>query len=168
MNVSIPQGSSFSPILYLFYNSDLIDACTNPQKKSIASGFIDDVAIWIQTTSAYSNLKTLYKIHRRTKIWSATHVSVFDVAKYQLIYFRLHKFLGPEVPMRLDGKFVLVSCSAKYLEIYFDSCLTWKSHLTYLEAKKTQKLSIFSAIVGSTWGVNTNYLRRTYISTVLL
>ena len=69
--------------------------------------------------------------------------------------------------MRLDGKFVPVSCFAKYLGIYFDSCLTWKSHLAYLEAKTTQKLSILSTMAGSTWGVNTNDLRRKYISTVL-
>ena len=68
MNVGIPQGSPLSPILYLFYNSDLIDACTNPQEKSIASGFTDDVAILVRGTSAYSNLKTLYKIHQQTKI----------------------------------------------------------------------------------------------------
>ena len=124
MNGSIPQGSPLSPIFYLFYNSDLIDTCTNPQEKSIASGSIDDVAILVRGTSANSNLKTLYKIRQRTKILAATQASVFDVAKYQLIHFRPYKFIGPEVPMRLDGKFVPVSCSAKYLGIYFDSCLT--------------------------------------------
>ena len=69
--------------------------------------------------------------------------------------------------MRLDGKFVPVSCSAKYVGIYFDSCLTWKLHLAYLEAKTTQKLSILLAMVGSTWGVNINNVRRKYISTIL-
>ncbi len=69
--------------------------------------------------------------------------------------------------MRLDGKFVPVSCSAKYLEIYFDSYLTRKSHLAYLEAKTIQKLSILSAMAKSTWGVNINDRRRKYISTVL-
>ncbi len=92
---------------------------------------------------------------------------MFDVAKYQLIRFRLHKFIRPEVPIRLDGKFVPVSCSAKYLGIYFDSCLTWKSHLAYLEVKTTQKLSILSEMAASTWGVNTNDLTRKYISIVL-
>ena len=150
VNNSIPQGSPLSLILYLFYNSDLIDACTNPQEKSIASGFIDDVAILVRETTANSNFKTLYKIHRQTKIWAATHASVFNVAKYQLIHFCPHKFIGPEVPMRLDGKFVPVSCLARYLGIYFDSCLTWKSYLAYLEAKITPKLSILSAIAGST------------------
>ncbi len=65
--------------------------------------------------------------------------------------------------MRLDSKFVPVSCSAKYLGIYFDSCFTWNSHLAYLEAKTTPKLSILSAMAGSIWGVNINDLRHTYI-----
>ncbi len=69
--------------------------------------------------------------------------------------------------MRLDDKFVPVSCSAKYLEIYLDSCLTWKSHLAYLEVKTAQKLSVLSAMAGYTWGVNTNDLRCIYIFTVL-
>ena len=150
MNVGIPQGSSLFSILYLFYNSDLIDACTNPQEKSIAFGFIDDVAILVRGISAHSNLKILYKIQQRTKILAATHSSVFDVAKYQLIHFRPQKFIGPQVPMRLDSKFVPVSCSAKYFGIYFDSCLTWKFHLAYLEIKATQKLSILSAMAEST------------------
>ena len=59
MNVGILQGSPLSSILYLFYNSNLIDTCTNPQEKSIASSFIDDVAILVRGTSTNSNLKTL-------------------------------------------------------------------------------------------------------------
>lgn len=141
VNVGIPQGSPLSPILYLFYNLNLVDTCTNHQEKSIASGFIDDVAILVRGTSAHSNLKTLYKIHRQTKTWATTRASAFDIAKYQLIHFRPHKFIGPEVPMR--------------------------PHLAYLETKTTQKLSILSAVAGSTRGVGANDLRRTYISTVL-
>jgi hypothetical protein len=40
----IPQGSPLSPILYLFYNADLIETC-NREHNTIATGYIDDIAI---------------------------------------------------------------------------------------------------------------------------
>lgn len=33
-------------------------------------------------------------------------LSVFDIAEYQFIHFRLSPFIGPGVPMKLDGHFV--------------------------------------------------------------
>lgn len=43
-NTGIPQGSPLSPILYLFYNADLIEACnTEPNTKAL--GYVDDVGI---------------------------------------------------------------------------------------------------------------------------
>jgi Reverse transcriptase (RNA-dependent DNA polymerase) len=39
----IPQGSPIPPILYLFYNAELINIC-NPQNMRVHSvGFVDDV-----------------------------------------------------------------------------------------------------------------------------
>ena len=40
----IPQGSPLSPILYLYYNADLIETCSR-QQNTIATGYIDDIAI---------------------------------------------------------------------------------------------------------------------------
>ncbi|KID81777.1 pol-like protein [Metarhizium guizhouense ARSEF 977] len=46
------QGSPLSPILYIFYNADLIERC-NLAEDTTATGFIDDVAIltWGDTTT---------------------------------------------------------------------------------------------------------------------
>ena len=41
----IPQGSPISPILYLFYNADLLEICERPGTSTSAIGFIDDVNI---------------------------------------------------------------------------------------------------------------------------
>jgi hypothetical protein len=50
----IPQGSPLSPILYLFYNAGLIEACTEQEtkecteaeisKQMVAYGWVDDVS----------------------------------------------------------------------------------------------------------------------------
>ena len=34
----IPQGSPLSPILYLFYNADLLEICNTPSSKCTATG----------------------------------------------------------------------------------------------------------------------------------
>lgn len=52
----IPQGSPLSPILYLYYNADLIETC-NREPNTLAIGYIDDIAIlrWGSTTRETCN-----------------------------------------------------------------------------------------------------------------
>jgi hypothetical protein len=45
MGVGVPQGSLISPVLYLFYNVDLLDI---PGRRGQSLGFIDDIAYGVQ------------------------------------------------------------------------------------------------------------------------
>jgi retron-type reverse transcriptase len=47
VNAKIPQGSPLSPILYLFYNTDLLEDCENASLRISPIGFVDDVNILI-------------------------------------------------------------------------------------------------------------------------
>jgi len=44
VETEVPQGSLLSPILYIFYNSNLIEECDS-SKDTAATGYIDDAAI---------------------------------------------------------------------------------------------------------------------------
>ncbi|HEY9844899.1 MAG TPA: reverse transcriptase family protein, partial [Candidatus Caenarcaniphilales bacterium] len=59
----IPQGSSLSPILYLFYNADLLDLCDDQEFRTSGSGYIDDIDILTFSTSTEENCESLIKIH---------------------------------------------------------------------------------------------------------
>ena len=53
----IPQGSPLSPILYVLYNSDLLDI---PKKgKQLGLGFIDDILYGVQNKTATGNAREL-------------------------------------------------------------------------------------------------------------
>lgn len=60
----IPQGSPFSPILYLFYNADLIDECIQLDSNIKASGFIDDVMLLAIGKSLEVTCGLLFSAHQ--------------------------------------------------------------------------------------------------------
>jgi Reverse transcriptase (RNA-dependent DNA polymerase) len=63
VSVGIPQGSLISPILYLFYNADLLESCESLRLRTSIIGFIDDVNILMYSESIKQNCKKLAKIH---------------------------------------------------------------------------------------------------------
>lgn len=58
----------------------------------MAPGFIDDVAILVCGDSVEENLEKLVILDRRTRHWSSTHASTFDLDKYHLIHLRPRPF----------------------------------------------------------------------------
>ena len=59
----IPQGSPLSPILFLFYNRELLEWCANPHSGVGCLGFVDDITLiaWGKTTE--DNCQQLAKAH---------------------------------------------------------------------------------------------------------
>lgn len=68
IQTGIPQGSPLSPILYLFYNADLIEACKTEATEAV--GYIDEASILAVGPTAQHNCKTLKFIHRRAERWA--------------------------------------------------------------------------------------------------
>src|SRR6202008_3826887 len=45
IDLGIPQGSPISPILYLFYNADLLEECKDVSLSVTPLGFVDDISL---------------------------------------------------------------------------------------------------------------------------
>lgn len=63
IGASVPQGSLFSPILYLFYNADLLKMTTIPGLFSSIIRYVNDVCIIVTGKSAEENVRKLAKVH---------------------------------------------------------------------------------------------------------
>ena len=165
IQTGIPQGSPLSPILYLFYNADLIEACKTEVTEAV--GYIDDASILAVGPSAQRNCKTLKAIHRTAEKWALQHGSQFAPAKYELVHFTRDPKANSTHPLRLPHATISASPSCRYLGIQMDSRLRWDHHREKVEAKATQRLSALSAIASSTWGTGLINLRQVYKAMII-
>lgn len=165
IQIGIPQGSPVSPILYLFYNADLIEACKTEDTEAV--GYIDDVSILAIGPSAQRNCKTLKKIHRKAEQWARKHGSQFAPAKYELVHFTRDPKANSTHALRLPHAIVAASPSCRYLGIHMDTKLRWDYHREKVEAGATERLSALSALASSTWGTGAMNLRQVYRAMII-
>lgn len=150
IQTGIPQGSPLSPILYLFYNPGLVEACKSETTEAV--GYIDDVSLLTVGKTAQRNCKTLKAMHRKAEQWARQHGSEFAPAKYELVHFTRDPRANTSHPLRLPHATIQASPSCRYLGVEMDSKLGWSYHRDKVEAKATQRLSALSALASSTWG----------------
>ncbi|KAF3352307.1 hypothetical protein VdG1_09169 [Verticillium dahliae VDG1] len=170
IQTGIPQGSRISPILYLFYNADLIEACKTEEQgegddrgcETEAVGYIDDASILAIGPTAPRNCKTLKAIHRKAEDWAAKHGSQFAPTKYELVHFTRDPKLNTTHALRLPQATIKASRSCRYLGVQLDTRLQWGPHREKTEAAATKRLSALSALASSTWGTGMVNLRQVY------
>ena len=156
----IPQGSPLSPILYVLYNSDLLDI---PKKgKQLGLGFIDDILYGAQNKTAMMNAGELEQLLIKSEKWRQRHGAQFEQSKYVLIHFTRTTSAQVEAAVKINGITIQPSKEAKYLGVIFDQKLKFHSHIDHVIAKGTKYALAIAGIAKSRWGPEFKYLRRLF------
>jgi len=174
IKTGIPQGSPLSPILFLFFNADLIDDLHAAfPGQLIVTGYIDDICILTWGDSAAENCSLLGEAHAVAEIWEKRHASKFSPKKYGLIHMnRKHRQVPqPEDPtdisLQLPGIEVKAESTIKYLGVWLDKHLTGMEQIKAAHKKAVKLTAALSSIAGSTWGTPILQLRRMYTAILL-
>ena len=133
----IPQGSPISPILYLFYNADLLDI---PGRRGQSLGFIDDIAYGVQGETDEENVEALKEILEEAEEWRRRHGARFEKGKYVLMHFTRNSHRKMTAALDIAGTPINPTEDARYLGVVFDKQLSFKKHIQYI-AKKGTKFS---------------------------
>ena len=81
----LPQGSPLSPILFLFFNADLVQRTLNGNGGSMA--FVDDYTAWVTGASARSNRDEIQGIINDALQWEKRSGATFEGEKTTIVHF---------------------------------------------------------------------------------
>ncbi|KJZ68744.1 hypothetical protein HIM_11864 [Hirsutella minnesotensis 3608] len=123
----LPQGSPLSPILFLFFNADLVQKRIKAESGSIA--FVDDYSAWVTGPTAESNRAGIQSIIDDALEWEARSGATFEADKTTVIHFTRATWRKSDMPFLIKGERVKPRESAKILGVIIDVGLRYQEHM---------------------------------------
>jgi hypothetical protein len=127
------QGSPLSPVLFLFFNADLVQRRIDGNGGSMA--FVDDYTGWVVGPTAEANREGIQTIIDEALDWERRSGATFEGEKTILIHFTRNPNRTSTAPMTIKGEAVAPRESAKILGVVMDSKLWYKQHIARAATK---------------------------------
>ena len=129
----LPQGSPLSPILFLFFNADLVQERINNNGGSIA--FMDDYTAWVTGPSAEANYIGIQQIVEKAVQWEKRSGATFETAKTVLVHFTRATHRSCSAPIAFKGEEIAPKSEVKILGVIMDSALRYRNHIARTATK---------------------------------
>lgn len=129
----LPQGSPLSPILFLFFNADLVQRRIDTYGGAIA--FVDDFTAWVTGPTAQSNRKGINTIIRDALDWERRSGATFEAEKTAVIHFTRKAYKSATEPFVIKGQSVSPKDHVKILGVLMDARLKYHKHIARAAAK---------------------------------
>lgn len=148
----LPQGSPLSPILYIFFNADLLGEELG--KNEGAMGFVDDYTRWVVGRSIKENTAFLQrKVVPHTVRWARENGVAFEPDKTALIHFArgakdTAHAVDPGQVLQIEGADVPPSPLVKILGVIFDEKLSFKDQVARAAKSAWESAQILARLKG--------------------
>ena len=129
----LPQGSPLSPILFLFFNADLVQRRIDCYGGAIA--FVDDFTAWVVGPTAQDNRDGIEAIINDALDWERRSGATFEAEKTAVIHFARKAYKASEEAFIIKGQTVQPRDHVKILGVVMDTKLKYKEHIARAGAK---------------------------------
>ncbi|PNH26385.1 hypothetical protein VD0002_g6637 [Verticillium dahliae] len=129
----LPQGSPLSPILFLFFNADLVQRKIDCYGGAIA--FVDDFTAWVAGPTTQDNRTWIKTIIEEALAWERRSGATFEADKTVVIHFTRWAKRADSEPFTIKGQTVEPKQHVKILGVIMDIGLRYKEHIARAATK---------------------------------
>ena len=136
VDCGVPQGSVLGPLLFIIYTNDLPNAI----KHSKCILFADDTTIFYSTKhldELYDNIS--FDLNTLSDWFKANKLSL-NVNKTNYMIFKNIKTPDNSKIIKIGTEIIEQTSIAKFLGIFIDDQLNWKTHIDYVRNKLSSGL----------------------------
>ncbi|CVL09035.1 uncharacterized protein FMAN_14298 [Fusarium mangiferae] len=123
----LPQGLPLSPILFLFFDADLVQ--TPIGKNGGAIAFVDDYTTWVSGPTAQSNSRGIQAVIDKALDWERRSGATFEAEKTAIIHFTRYTGRVDSEPFTIRGERVFPKDQVQIIGVVMDSRLHCKQHI---------------------------------------
>ena len=135
----VPQGSILGPLFFNLYINDLPN-CSNTLCSIL---FADDTSLFIEHKDPNILINQLNCESQNVSDWLRANKLSINVSKTKLIIFRPRQRSLPNIsPLITDNNVVELVESTKFLGVYIDQHLTWKTHINVISKKIAKSIGL--------------------------
>jgi hypothetical protein len=151
-HAGIPQGSPLSPILYVFYNANLVEGRMSKDQGSL--GFIDDFTAWVTALDTQAATEMLQRqVIPKAEKWSRESGATFEADKTGLVHFTRPRDTRANTGeaqggLHFMGTSIKPQDRVKILGVVLDHNLKMSAHLDKVILAATRKCLAISRLRG--------------------
>ena len=138
----VPQGFILGPLLFLLYINDLADICS----QSFPILFADNTYLFNHGKDLSSLQMSLNKEHAEISKWLKVSKLSLNIKKNQYMIFARKKSDHPYMDLRIDNENICQTKISKFLGVYIDCKLNWKTHINYACGKIARGIGILAIL----------------------
>ena len=144
----IPQGSPLSPLLYVFYNANLVEKKID--RRGGAIGFVDDFNAWVVGADESETTATIQReIIPHAERWARQSGATFEADKTSFIHFTKRADKDDTRALQFGDTTILPRESIKVLGVTLDKKLAMDEHISRVVTKGTRACFSLQAIKGT-------------------
>ena len=130
----LPQGSNLSPVLYTFFNADLVQTPINGNQGAIA--FVDDYTAWVVGDMAEQNTRAIQsQIVPAALRWATASGASFEPGKTAFVHFTRFSSKLDSQALHINGQTVAPTELIKILGVTLDRQLLFDQHISQVAKK---------------------------------